>query len=154
MANLSNILGGPWSPPAQVVASPESQLREAMMQAGLQPPNELFFDGKIHRFKSGTKGGGGHDKPGWYLVFGDGIPAGRFGCWRLGVEGSFRADIGRKLTASEEMAHARGGVPMTRQLFVRRVRDRAQHREHERMRAMGQRVEVVGTIEKIEAMLR
>jgi phage/plasmid primase-like uncharacterized protein/KaiC/GvpD/RAD55 family RecA-like ATPase len=65
------------------------------------------MDGKIHRFKSGTKGTPGIDKPGWYLVFGDGIPAGRFGCWRLGMEQTFRADVGRKLTEFEEMAHAR-----------------------------------------------
>lgn len=32
--------------------------------------------------------------------------------------------------------------------------ERAQHREHERMRALGQRVEVVGTIEEIEEILR
>jgi phage/plasmid primase-like uncharacterized protein len=55
--------------------------------AGLEPPDEIHFDGKIHRFRSGTKGSPGHgDKPGWYLVFGDGIPAGRFGCWRAGME--------------------------------------------------------------------
>lgn len=32
--------------------------------------------------------------------------------------------------------------------------ERAQHREHERMRAMGQRVEVIGTIEQVEELLR
>jgi putative DNA primase/helicase len=126
MADLSNIFGGPWAPPpAKVVESPESQLREAMIQAGIRPPDELFFDGKIHRFRSDTKGSGGHDKPGWYLVFGDGIPAGRFGCWRSGVESSWRADVGRKLTASEEMAHAR------RMVEAKAARDAALERQHE-----------------------
>ena len=125
MANLSNILGGPWSPPAKVVESPESQLREAMIQSGIRPPDELFFDGKIHRFRSHTKGSPGHDKPGWYLVFGDGIPAGRFGCWRSGVEVSFRADVGRKLTDMEEMAHAR------RMVEAKAARDAALERQHE-----------------------
>jgi hypothetical protein len=37
-------------------------------------------------------------------VYGDAVPMGRFGCWRLGVEGSFKADIGRKYTAAEEMS--------------------------------------------------
>lgn len=32
--------------------------------------------------------------------------------------------------------------------------ERAQHREHERMRAMGQRVEVIGTIEQVEELLK
>jgi putative DNA primase/helicase len=108
MADLSSIFGGPWSPPPEKrVDPPELQLRGAMIDAGLTPPDELVLDGKIHRFRSGTKGQPGHgDKPGWYLVFGDGIPAGRFGCWRAGVEVTWRADVGRKFTQAEEMAHA------------------------------------------------
>ena len=107
MADLSNILGGPWSPPPEkIVASPESQLFDAIRSAGLEPPDELIFDGNLHRFKSGTKGSSkAGDKSGWYVVFGDGIPAGRFGCWRAGIEGTWRADVGRKLTAAEEMAN-------------------------------------------------
>ena len=110
MADLSKVLGGPWSPPPEKrVAPPEEQLIDAIKSAGLEPPEQVILDGKIHRFRSGTKGTGGKggDKPGWYLVFGDGVPAGRFGCWRAGVEVTWRADIGRKLTSSEEMAHAR-----------------------------------------------
>src|SRR5574343_1143001 len=110
MADLSNVFGGPWSPPPEKrIAPPEEQLRDAMLSAGLEPPDELLLDGRIHRFKSGTKGSGSHggDKPGWYVVFGDGVPAGRFGCWRAGVEVTWRAEVGRKLTASDEMAHAR-----------------------------------------------
>ena len=108
MADLSSILGGPWSPlPPKVVASPEAQLIDAIRAAGLEPPDHIEMDGKIHRFKSGTKGKPGIDKPGWYLVFGDGIPAGRFGCWRAGIEATFRADVGRKLTQTEEMAHVK-----------------------------------------------
>jgi len=82
MADLSNIFGGPWSPPPEkILTSPEQQLIDAMVAIGLEPPDQIRMDGKIHRFKSGTKGSGNHgDKPGWYLIFGDGIPAGRFGC--------------------------------------------------------------------------
>lgn len=108
MADLSNVFGGPWSPsPEKFIASPEAQLIDAMRAAGLEPPDHIQMDGKIHRFKSGTKGKPGVDKSGWYLVFGDGIPAGRFGCWRAGIEATFRADIGRKLTQTEEMAHVK-----------------------------------------------
>jgi phage/plasmid primase-like uncharacterized protein len=108
MADLSKVLGGPWSPsPEKLVAPPEAQLIDAMRAAGLEPPKEIHFDGKIHRFQSGTKGTPGIDKPGWYLVFGDGIPAGRFGCWRAGMEVTWRADVGRKLTEFEEMSHAK-----------------------------------------------
>jgi phage/plasmid primase-like uncharacterized protein len=109
MADLSNVLGGPWAPPPEKrVDPPETQLIDAMRAAGLEPPAEIHLDGKIHRFRSGTKGSPGHgDKPGWYLVFGDGIPAGRFGCWRAGIEVTWRADVGRQLTDIEQMAHAR-----------------------------------------------
>jgi putative DNA primase/helicase len=83
------------------------------------------MDGKIHRFKSGTKGTPGIDKPGWYLIFGDGIPAGRFGCWRMGMEVTWRADVGRKLTDFEEMAHAR------RINESKVLREAAQERQHQ-----------------------
>ena len=108
MADLSNILGGPWSPSIKHVDPPEIQLIDAIRAAGLEPPDDVHLDGKIHRFRSGTKGSPGHgDKPGWYLIFGDGIPAGRFGCWRSGIEVTWRADVGRKLTQTEEMANAK-----------------------------------------------
>jgi phage/plasmid primase-like uncharacterized protein len=127
MADLSNILGGPWSPaPEKQVEQPEAQLINAMRSAGLEPPDQIYFDGKIHRFKSGTKGSPGHgDKPGWYLVFGDGIPAGRFGCWRLGMEQTWRADVGRKLTQFEEMSHAK------RLAEAKALRDAALERQHQ-----------------------
>lgn len=108
MGNLSNILGGPWSPPPQKqVDAPDIQLKDAMLAAGLKPPDIIHLDGKLHRFNSGTKGERGHDKPGWYVVFSDGVPAGRFGCWRSGFESSWKADIGRSLTPVEEMAQSR-----------------------------------------------
>jgi phage/plasmid primase-like uncharacterized protein len=127
MADLSKVLGGPWSPPPEKrVAPPEEQLLDAIREAGLEPPEQVILDGKIHRFKSGTKGAPGHgDKPGWYLVFGDGVPAGRFGCWRAGVEVTWRADVGRKLTQTEEMAHAR------RMAEAKALRDAELERKHQ-----------------------
>ena len=127
MADLTKVLNGPWEPaPEKRVAPPDTQLIDAMRAAGLEPPETIQMDGKIHRFRSGTKGSPGHgDKPGWYLIFGDGIPAGRFGCWRLGMEVTWRADVGRKLTDFEEMAHAR------RINEAKVLRDAAQERQHQ-----------------------
>lgn len=126
MADLSKVLGGPWAPPPEkVIAAPEDQLRTAMVEAGLEPPEDIRMDGKIHRFKSGTKGSPGHDKPGWYLIFGDGIPAGRFGCWRSGIEVTWRAEIGRKLTQTEEMVNVR------RLAEAKALRDAELERKHE-----------------------
>lgn len=75
-----------------------------MLEVGIKPPDDIRLDGKMHRFNSGTKGDRGHDKPGWYIAFADGVPAGRFGCWRLGVELTWQAEIGRSLTVAESMA--------------------------------------------------
>lgn len=127
MADLSKVLGGPWAPPTEKrVTPPEEQLIDAMRGAGLEPPEQTHLDGKLHRFKSGTKGQGkGGDKPGWYVVYGDGVPAGRFGCWRSGVEVTWRAEIGRKLSPAEEMANAR------RMAEAKAARDAEQARQYE-----------------------
>jgi phage/plasmid primase-like uncharacterized protein/KaiC/GvpD/RAD55 family RecA-like ATPase len=127
MADLSNVFGGPWSPPPEKrVAPPEEQLLDAIRDAGLEPPDQVVFDGKLHRFKSGTKGSAKTgDKSGWYVVFGDGVPAGRFGCWRMGFESPWRADVGRRLTATEEMAHAR------RLAEAKALREAALEKQHE-----------------------
>lgn len=128
MADLSKVLGGPWSPPPEKrIAPPEEQLIDAIRAAGLEPPDQVIMDGKIHRFKSGTKGSGnkGGDKPGWYLIFGDGVPAGRFGCWRMGFESPWRADVGRQFSPAEEMQHAR------RIAEAKAIRNAELERQHE-----------------------
>ena len=108
MVDLTKIMGD-WSPSSQnQIEPPDIQLSNAIRSAGLEPPKDIRLDGRLHRFASGTKGGSGHgDKSGWYVCFGDGVPAGRFGDWRSGVEMSFRADIGRTLSPLEEMSHIR-----------------------------------------------
>ena len=127
MANLSHIFGGSWSPPAEpVLASPEQQLQDAMRGSGLEPPDTIHLDGKIHRFKSGTKGTpGAGDKSGWYVAFSDGIPAGRFGCWRAGMESTWRAEVGRQTSPADDMAFAR------RMAEAKSARDIEQARKHE-----------------------
>lgn len=79
-----------------------SQFRDAIQAAGLTPPDTIEADGKLRRFASNGKRG---DDAGWYLLHGDGIPAGGFGCWRDGLSQTWRADIGRTLTPAEEAAH-------------------------------------------------
>jgi phage/plasmid primase-like uncharacterized protein/KaiC/GvpD/RAD55 family RecA-like ATPase len=103
VANLEDI----WADNSKrLVDPPEVQLKNAIIDAGLEPPSEIILDGKIHRFRSGSKGRGGYgDKSGWYIGFGDnGIPAAKFGDWRWGVEYSWSAQIDRTLTPHEKMA--------------------------------------------------
>ena len=53
------------------------------------------MDGRLDRFDGDPNK---RDRSSWYVAYGDGVPAGKFGDWRLGIEIAWRADIGRKLT--------------------------------------------------------
>ena len=103
MADLTKILGGPWAPPpAPILAPPEVQFREAMLEAGITPPDEIILDGQLRRFRTDPKK---TDRSGWYVGHADGICTMIFGDWRQGIEQTVKADMGRKFTVAEEMAH-------------------------------------------------
>lgn len=104
MADLVSIFGGPFVPPEKRVDPPETQLLDAMQGAGFHPPKDIRLDGKLHRFSASGKKG---DDAGWYVAFGDGVPAGQFGNWRTGETIGWRADVGRELTPAEHMALSR-----------------------------------------------
>jgi len=133
VADLSNILGGPWSPPARRnVEPPEVQLADAMRESGLSPPAQIIMDGKIHRFSSDGKAKG---DTGWLVAFAnDGAATACFGCWKSGIKQEWRADIGRDLSDAEKMTQAR------RMREARDIRDR----ELERNRAVA--ADTVATI--------
>jgi phage/plasmid primase-like uncharacterized protein len=90
-----------------------SDFCSAIRAGGLEAPEAVEPDGRLHRFS--TNGKRAHDA-GWYVLFGDGVPAGAFGCWRSGIRGTWRADIGRRLSPEEGMA--------LRQLVARLVSER------------------------------
>lgn len=105
MANIVDLMGQPFTPPApRQPESPESQFKSAMLEHGLTPPDYVEADGKLHRFSTNGKS---QDKAGWYILYGGRVPAGCFGDWRNGSNIPFRADIGRDLTASESIENAR-----------------------------------------------
>lgn len=85
--------------------APEEQLAAAISASGLNPTKNprIVLDGKIHRFP--VEGDKGTEKAGWYIGFGDNIPAGMFGSWRGGFEQRWRADVGRELSAEELAAY-------------------------------------------------
>lgn len=104
MANIESILGGAFVPPKPVTKPtepPEAQFRNAMIDAGLEPPDQIIVDGALHRFKS--SGNKQFDRSGWYVAHMDGFPTITFGDWRQGIDHTFKADIGRKITVAEEM---------------------------------------------------
>ena len=121
MTDLTNVLGGPWSPPPEIVSPPEYQLVDAIRAAGLEPPEHIVMDGKIHRFNTNGKRG---DDAGWYVIYPDGVPSGAFGCWRDDIHCIFRADVGRELSAAESMEVTR------RQREARELRKAASEKRH------------------------
>lgn len=78
------------------------QFSDAIRAAGLTPPDVIEAGAGIRRFSSNGKHG---DASGWYIFHDDGIPAGMLGDWRSGFQQTWRADIGRQLTTTEEAAH-------------------------------------------------
>jgi len=124
MADLSKILGGPWSPPVSPVPqAPEVQFAEAIRRAGLEVP-EIILDGKIHRFRSTESKK--FDRSGWYVGHADGIPCITFGCWREDITQTVKADVGgKKWTPAEEMAHIARVAAAKKQRDAEIERDRS-----------------------------
>lgn len=108
---------------AHFTANLHQQVREAMLSAGLQPPDVILFDGQLYRFSSSGKR---NNKNGFYQLHGDPVPAGYFGCWKTGVYSKWRADIGRDLTDDEKRVHSRRVAEMQRQ---REAEEKARHQE-------------------------
>ncbi len=104
--------------------------QEAIRSAGLEPP-EIVADGRLHRFASNGKRG---DEAGWYVLHGDGVPAGVFGNWRTGFTQTWRADIGRKLTSGEESENR------ARWEAMRRQREQEQVDRHQKAQADAERI--------------
>lgn len=78
------------------------QFRDAMCAAGVAPPDAIVDDGELHRFSTNGKRS---DTAGCYVLHRDGIPAGWFKDWRIGLEQTWCAETGRKLTAAENAAN-------------------------------------------------
>ena len=82
------------------LATSLDQFRQAMADRGIRTDEQLIADGTLHRFH--VEGDRRGSKNGWYVLFADGIPAGEFGTWKDGQPHTWRADIGRALTAKEQ----------------------------------------------------
>jgi putative DNA primase/helicase len=112
--------------PATATDNTAERFRHAIAAAGLQPPDEVIADGRLHRFATNSHGS---DDAGWYVFHADGIPAGAFGDWRTGVSETWQADAGRRLTAAEKTAHRARLEEMRRAREAEEVRRHAEARE-------------------------
>ena len=81
-----------------------NQFKDAISSAGLNQPEEIIDDGKIHRFSSSGKP---RDEAGWYVLHNDGVAAGAFGCWREGFTQNWCSKATAQMTQVERDAHQR-----------------------------------------------
>jgi putative DNA primase/helicase len=86
--------------------------RVSIEAAGLTPPDTVVDDGKIHRFSTNGKP---RDEAGWYMLHGDGVPAGTFGCWRSGLQANWCGKSDTAMTDAERNAHRERIKAMQRQ---------------------------------------
>ncbi|MDC6284100.1 toprim domain-containing protein, partial [Ralstonia pseudosolanacearum] len=80
----------------------EQQFAAALVEHGLQP-GEIVADGKLHRFDGPDEKRGKGSA--WYVLHGDGLPAGSFGDWRTGLSETWCAKSDRTMTDAERQAH-------------------------------------------------
>ena len=102
------------------------QFRAAIEAAGMVPPDYIEDDGALHRFSSNGKAG---DKSGYYVLHGDGVPAGIFGCWRAGINTAWCSKSGAAMTEAERQEHRRriGAMKAQREADKARAHDEASH---------------------------
>lgn len=116
------------------LAPPEEQLQNAIEASGLAPkrPVRCILDGKIHRFA--VAGDENTEKAGWYVAFGDNMPAGIFGSWRGSMEEKWRGDTGRIYTPEETAAYE------ARLVELQAIRDAERKKRYEQIASAVQKI--------------
>lgn len=104
---------------------------QAIESAGLTPPPDVVADGKMHRFSTN---GTAKDDAGWYILFTDGIPAGRFGCNRGGLDSTWCGVDRSTLTPEQKKAMAQ------QQARARVARDAEEKSRHNRAAGLAAQV--------------
>ncbi len=79
-----------------------NNFKNAMREAGLEPPATITSTGTLTRFH--IQGDKSRDENGWYVLH-DAPPAGAFGCWKRGISGSWAGRPHQTLTAEEKVRY-------------------------------------------------
>ena len=75
--------------------------RTAIEAAGMTAPDDILGDSRLHRFSPAGKRS---DKPGWYVLHLDNIPAGTFGNWRTGETQTWCSKSDNDMSPAERLA--------------------------------------------------
>lgn len=106
---------------------PVEAFASAMRAAGIECEVPIVADGTLHRFHvTGDRRG---SENGWYVLHGDGVAAGRFGCWKRGLSETWHNGGGRELSAAERSELSARLDAMQRQ------RERMEAERHDKAKA-------------------
>jgi putative DNA primase/helicase len=83
--------------------SREESFRAAMSTHGIEYSGELYFDGRLHRFKAD----GDNARNSWYVLYNGLIAAGAFGCWKRGIKEAWCERNGSLSLADSQRIRAR-----------------------------------------------
>jgi putative DNA primase/helicase len=85
------------------MARDNNDMKEAIIQAGLTPPEQIIFDEKLHRFPTN---GNRNDKAGYYCAFDHGdFQAGFWGDWRTQIYQTWTSKRESELTPEQRRAY-------------------------------------------------
>jgi putative DNA primase/helicase len=107
--------------------SPIEQFRDAMAAVGLHTNDEIIDDGKIHRVQ--LEGDKPRSNNGWYVMHGDGVPAGAFGSWKHDISGTWCSKSEHEFTPDERREYARRMDDARKQREAEQEQIRAEARE-------------------------
>jgi len=108
----------------------KTQLRAAMIDAGVQPPDIIKTDGAIQRFPTNDTLS---DDAGWCIVFTQPIFGAHFGDWRTGAEHTWHAGRDTLTPAEHEALRAKFAETQQRQETAKRRRHAAARKEVEKI---------------------
>jgi putative DNA primase/helicase len=99
------------------------QFHAAMRQRGIITPEPIPADGQLHRFY--VEGDRRGSRNGWAVLYPDGVPAGAFGSWRLGISDSWCARSHEHMTPADRQANRQRIERARQQVKVERIRAHA-----------------------------
>ena len=83
--------------------TPVEEFKQAMQNAGVEPPAEIIADSAIHRFA--VAGDRPQSNNGWYVLYADNLAAGAFGCWKRGISKTWSGKPYEIMTSEEKVVY-------------------------------------------------
>ncbi|WP_052465023.1 DUF3987 domain-containing protein [Geoalkalibacter subterraneus] len=100
--------------------------KDAMRQAGIDPPGDVVADGNLHRFH--VTGDRTRSENGWYVLHSD-PAAGAFGCWKRDINETWSGREYQTLTPEEKARHRANLEAQKRQREAEQEQRRAECRK-------------------------